>query len=148
LGERIEEGRSMLRVQSPLNEREEEVISLAMDCAFAVHRELGPGFKERIYEEAYCLELDARGIGFQREQGIEVRYKTWSIPGQRVDLVVEGVVIVEIKAISKLARVHERQVRSYLKTMGLRAGLLVNFNVALVKNGIRRVVRTWHGQER
>jgi GxxExxY protein len=134
----------MLRVQSPLNEREEEVISLAMDCAFAVHRELGPGFKERIYEEAYCLELNARGIRFEREQKIKVRYKAWSIPGQRIDLVVESLVIVEIKAVSKLARVHERQVRSYLKTMGLRAGLLVNFNVAMVKNGIKRVVQTWH----
>ena len=77
-----------------------------------------------------------------------MRYKTWSIPGQRIDLVVEGLVIVEIKAISKLARVHERQVRSYLKTMGLRAGLLINFNVALVKNGIRRVVCTWHSSKR
>ena len=134
----------MLRVQSPLNEREEEVISLAMDCAFAVHRELGPGFKKRIYEEAYCLELNARGIRFDREQKIKVRYKAWSIPGQRIDLVVESLVIVEIKAVSKLARVHERQVRSYLKTMGLRAGLLVNFNVAMVKNGIKRVVQTWH----
>lgn len=134
----------MLRVQSPLNEREEEVISLAMDCAFAVHRELGPGFKERIYEEAYCLELNARGIRFDREQKIKVRYKAWSIPGQRIDLVVESLVIVEIKAVSKLARVHERQVRSYLKTMGLRAGLLVNFNVDMVKNGIKRVVQTWH----
>jgi GxxExxY protein len=138
----------MLRVQSPLNEREEEVISLAMDCAFAVHRELGPGFKERIYEEAYCLKLNARSIGFEREQRIEVRYKTWSIPGQRIDLVVEGLVIVEIKAVSKLAKVHERQVRSYLKTMGLRAGLLINFNVTLVKNGIRRVVHTWHRPKR
>ena len=134
----------MLRVQSPLNEREEEVISLAMDCAFAVHRELGPGFKERIYEKAYCLELNARGIRFDREQKIKVRYKAWSIPGQRIDLVVESLVIVEIKAVSKLARVHERQVRSYLKTMGLRAGLLVNFNVDMVKNGIKRVVQTWH----
>ena len=138
----------MLRVQSPLNEREEVVISLAMGCAFAVHRELGPGFKERIHEEAYCLELDARGIGFERERKIEVRYKTWSIPGQRIDLVVEGLAIVEIKAVSKLARVHERQVRSHLKTMGLRAGLLVNFNVALLKNGIRRVVHTWHTPKR
>jgi GxxExxY protein len=83
-------------------------------------------------------------FGFEREQKIKVRYKAWSIPGQRIDLVVESLVIVEIKAVSKLARVHERQVRSYLKTMGLRAGLLVNFNVAMVKNGIKRVVQTWH----
>ena len=64
------------------------------------------------------------------------------IPGQRVDLVIEGLVVVEIKAVSKLLRLHERQVRSYLKTMGLHAGLLLNFNTALLKNGLRRVVWT------
>ncbi len=132
----------MLRVASPLSPAEEQSLTRAMDCAFAVHRELGPGFKEKIYERAYCLELDASGISFEREKAIEVRYKTWEIPGQRVDLVVEGIVLVEIKAIPTLAKLHERQVRSYLKTMGLHAGLLVNFNTVLLKNGIRRIVRT------
>jgi len=113
-----------------------------MDCAFAVHRELGPGFRERIYDEAFCLELNERGIPFEREKKINVRYKRWVIPGQRIDLVVEGIVVVELKAVSKLLEVHGRQVRSYLKTMELHAGLLVNFNVALLKNGLRRVVRT------
>ena len=132
----------MLRVHSPLTEREEEVYSQVMDCAFAVHRELGPGFKERIYEEALCLKLNARGIGFEREKKIDVRYKAWTIPGQRIDLVVEGLVLVEIKAVSKLTRIYERQVRSYLKTMGLRAGMLVNFNVLMLKNGMRRILQT------
>jgi GxxExxY protein len=137
----------MLRVHSPLTEREEEVYSLAMDCAYAVHRELGPGFKERIYQEAFCLELNAHGIGFQRERKIDVRYKTWTIPGQRIDLVVEGLVLVEIKAVAKLIRLHERQVRSYLRTMDLHIGMLVNFNVA-VKNGMRRIVETWPRQNK
>lgn len=132
----------MLRVHSPLTEREEGVYSQTMDCAFAVHRELGPGFKERIYEEAFCLELNSRGIGFEREKRIDVRYKTWTIPGQRIDLVVEGLVLVEIKAVSKLIRIYERQVRSYLKTMGLHAGMLVNFNVLMLKNGMRRILQT------
>src|SRR5262245_64845292 len=92
----------MLRVISPLTDREEQVISLAMDCAFAVHREIGPGFREKIYRTAYSLELNARGIQFECEKKIDVRYKEWTIPGQRVDLVVEGLVIVEIKAVSKL----------------------------------------------
>ena len=78
----------------------------------------------------------------EREQKIDVRYKQWVIPGQRIDLVVEGVVLVEIKAVSKLIELHERQVRSYLKTMGLRVALLVNFNTVLVKNGMRRIVST------
>ena len=113
----------MLHVISPLTAAEERSLARAMDCAFAVHRELGPGFKEKIYERAYCLELEVRGINFESEESIDVRYKTWLIPGQRLDLVVEGLVIVEIKALPKLVRRHERQVRSYLKTTGLRAGL-------------------------
>jgi GxxExxY protein len=132
----------MLQVRSPLNPAEEKSLTKAMDCAFAVHRELGPGFKEKIYERAFCLELDARGISFETEKSIDVQYKTWAISGQRVDLVVEGVVLVEIKAARKLLKLHERQVRSYLKTMGLRAALLVNFNTTLLKNGLQRIVAT------
>ena len=131
----------MLRIESPLSSVEEEVFTLAMDCAFAVHRALGPGFRERIYDEAFCLELNARGIKFEREKKIDVRYKNWLIPGQRIDLLVDGVVLVEIKAVSRILKVHERQVRSYLKTMDLHAGLLVNFNVAMLKNGLHRIVR-------
>lgn len=132
----------MLRIESALNSDEEEVFTLAMDCAFAVHRVLGPGFRERIYDEAFCLELNARGIKFEREKRIDVRYKNWLIPGQRVDLLVGGLVLVEIKTVSKVLRLHERQVRSYLKTLDLHAGLLVNFNVVMLKNGIHRVVRS------
>jgi GxxExxY protein len=132
----------MLHVRSPLDPAEEDSITKAMDCAFAVHRELGPGFKEKIYQRAYCLELDARGISFETEKTIDVRYKTWLISGQRVDLVVEGLVLVEIKAVRKLLKLHERQVRSYLKTMGLRAALLLNFNTTLLKNGLQRIVST------
>ena len=132
----------MFRAVSPLTAAEEEVITRALDCAFAVHRELGAGFREKIYQAAYCLEMNARGIKFEREKKIDVVYKQWTIPGQQVDLVVEDLVLVELKAVPKLLKVHERQVRSYLKTLRLRAGLLVNFNVALLKNGLRRVLRT------
>ena len=132
----------MLSVVSPLSDREEQVFAWAMDCAFAVHRELGPGYREKIYDAAYCLELDLKGIKFEREKKIDVRYKHRVIPGQRIDLVLEGLVLIEIKAVAKLLKLHERQVRSYLKTMGLRVGLLVNFNTVLVKNGMRRIVST------
>ena len=133
---------TMMRIESALSTREEEVFTLAMDCAFAVHRELGPGFRERIYEDAFCLELDGRGVKFEREKKIDVHYKNWTIPGQRIDLLVEGLVLVELKAVPRVRKVHERQVRSYLKTMSLHAGLLVNFIVAMLKNGLRRVVRS------
>jgi GxxExxY protein len=103
---------AMLRIESPLSSVEEKIFSSVMDCAFAVHRELGPGFREKIYDSAFCLELDSRGIKFEREKKIDVRYKSWSIPGQRVDLIVEGIVLVEIKAVSKILKVHEGQVRT------------------------------------
>ena len=132
----------MLRTSSPLTAAEEAVITRAMDCAFAVHRELGAGFRELIYQRAYCLELESQGVPFECEKLIDVRYKTWLIPGQKVDLVLEDLLVVEIKAVPELLEVHERQLRSYLKTMKLRAGLLVNFNVPLLRDGIRRVVFT------
>jgi GxxExxY protein len=104
-----------------------------------VHRELGPGFREIIYERAFCLELESRGIKFECEKPVEVRYKQWRIPGQRIDLIVDGVVLVEIKTLSKLKKLHESRVVSYLKTTGLRVGLLMNFNSVLFKHGLRRI---------
>jgi GxxExxY protein len=85
------------------------------------------------------LELDSRSISFESEKPTEVQYTQWKIPGQRVDLIVGGVVLVEIKAVSKLKQLHQRQVLSYLKTTGLRVGLVMNFNAVLFKHGLRRV---------
>ena len=132
----------MLKLPSPLSATEEALITRAMDCAFAVHRELGPGFREVIYQRAFCLELESRAVAFECEKLIDVRYKTWLIPGQKIDLVLQELLIVEIKAVPELLEIHERQLRSYLKTMKLRAGLLVNFNTLLLKDGIRRIVHT------
>jgi GxxExxY protein len=132
----------MLYVDSPLSPEIELVMTSILDCAFAVHRELGPGFKERIYHTAMCLELDSRGIPFESEKVIEVKYRDWTIPGQRLDLLVAGAVVVEVKAIPDLKPLHRRQVVSYLKAAGLQAGLLLNFNTMYLKMGIRRVVRT------
>lgn len=112
-----------------------------MDCAFAVHRHLGPGFRERIYERALCLELDDRGLRFECEKRIQVRFKHWLIPGQKVDLLIEDCVLVEAKVVPKLRPLHRLQVLSYLKTLDLRIGLLINFNVAVLKDGFKRVIR-------
>src|SRR5215471_13247550 len=98
-------------------------------CAIAVHRELGPGYKEPIYVDAVCLEMDLRGLAFEREKPILVNYKQYQIPGQRVDLIVGGVLLVECKAVEAIAAIHKRQVTSYLKTTGLRLGFIFNFNV-------------------
>ena len=128
------------RVTSPLGAEVEQLVTRIMDCAFSVHRALGPGFKESIYKQALCLEMDVQGLKFEREKPIEVTYKHWKIPGQRVDLLIEGAVLVEIKSVPKLRRIHASQVVSYLKTMDLRIALLVNFKARVLKEGFRRVV--------
>ena len=131
----------MFTKETPLLDAEgEAIVTEAIDCGMVVHRVLGPGYKERIYDDAMCLELDSRGLKFERQKPIEVRYKSWSIPGQKIDLIVGGVVLVEIKAVSQLKELHSAQVLSYLKTTGLRVGLLMNFNTRLLKQGLRRVV--------
>ena len=129
-----------LKIYTPLSDADEAVVSDALACALAVHRTLGPGFKESIYHRAFALELDSRGLGFESEKPIMVKYKTWEIPGQRVDLIVGGVVLIEIKALPKVKELHRAQVLSYLRTTGLRVGLILNFNTRLMKHGIHRLV--------
>jgi GxxExxY protein len=124
-----------------LSTEHEQIVTQTIGCGIAVHRELGPGFKEQIYLRAFLLELDSRGMKFEAEKPVDVRYKGWLIPGQRVDLIVEEVVLVELKAVPKLRRIHVSQTFSYLKTTNLRAGLLMNFNARLFKDGLRRVIR-------
>ena len=131
----------MLRVRSPLPRDQEEIVESVVDCAFVVHREIGPGFRERIYQRAMCLEMHSRNLRFDCEKAVDVTFKDWLIPGHRVDLIVEEVVLVELKSIPMLKSLHRAQVLSYLKATGLRVGLLVNFNVEFIKNGMRRVAR-------
>ena len=130
----------LLKTDTPLSPLQERIVTVAIDAAVTVHRELGPGFRERIYKRAYCLELDSRGLKFETEKPIEVKYRDWLIPGQRIDLIVESVVLVEIKAVPRLRSLHRCQVISYLKTTGLRVGLLLNFNAPLMKQGLQRIV--------
>lgn len=121
----------------------EEIEATVRECigaAIAVHRELGPGFKEIIYRRAYCLELDSRGLQFECEKPVLVKYRDWMIPGQRLDLVVGGGVLIQIKALPRLNSRYERQVLSYLKSTGLRIGLLLNFHARLMRDGLKRVV--------
>jgi GxxExxY protein len=124
----------------PIPEQTERVATLVIGAAIAVHRELGPGFLERIYLEAISLELHSLGIPFQRECAVAVTYRGIAIPGQRVDLIVGERVIVELKAVTKVDPIHQAKVISYLRTTGLRLGLILNFNAVTLKDGIRRVV--------
>ena len=101
-----------------------------------------PGFLESIYEEALCIELEDRQIPFERQKEISVLYKDRQIGQQRIDLLVGKSLIVELKAVEALAEIHKAQVISYLKATHLSLGLLINFNVPVLKNGIQRIVYT------
>ena len=108
-------------------------------AAIEVHRTLGPGMLESIYEEALCHEFDLRGIKYLRQVEIDVIYKDKIIKGQRLDILVENEVIVEIKSLSKLPEVSTAQILSYLKATGLKRGLLVNFGAKMLRDGIKRI---------
>lgn len=110
-------------------------------AAIHVHRELGPGLLESAYEVCLCHELSLHNLKVERQKMIPISYRGISLDaGYRLDLVVEGQVIVEIKAVSELLPVHEAQLLSYLKQVGGGRGLLINFNVKLLKQGLRRLV--------
>jgi GxxExxY protein len=126
----------------PIPEEVERVGQRAIGCAITVHRILGPGFREPIYQRALCLELDSVGLPFECEKSVSVPFKEWEIPGHRIDLLVGGVVIVEVKVASRVTDLHRRQVVSYLKATNLRLGFVFNFNVEILKDGgIKRVAR-------
>ncbi len=109
-------------------------------AALEVHRALGPGLLERVYEDALCVELTDRNIQFERQKHIGVQYKGQDVGNYVVDLIVEKRAIIEVKAVSRLAPVHTAQLINYLKICNLRAGLLINFNVPILKEGIKRVI--------
>ena len=129
-----------LLIASDLPSETEEVISEVISCALTVHRTLGPGFLENVYATALSIELSTRGVAFERERAISVGYRGTLIPGQRVDLIVAELVIVEVKSVARLDPIFQAKLISYLRTTGLRAGLLINFNSMLLKQGLKRVV--------
>jgi GxxExxY protein len=133
---------SRLRIESPLSPEQEDLIYRVIGAAIEVHRQLGPGFVEKIYKLAMCHELGLQGISFECEKEIQIPYKEIHIGGQRLDLLVENQLILELKAVERLTGVHEAQIHSYMKATGLRIGLLINFNVRLLKeDGIVRIIR-------
>ncbi len=115
----------------------DKVIGLAIE----VHRELGPGLLESAYEECLCYELEKGKLAFRRQVPLQVTYKGVLLEcGYRLDIVVEEKLILELKTIEKLQRIHEAQLLTYLKLSGIKTGLLMNFNTAVLKDGIRRMV--------
>ena len=124
---------------APIPADVELVASAVIGAAIEVHRRLGPGFLEKIYQEALSLELDARRMPFERERAVAVIYRGVSIPGQRIDLIVAAKVVVELKAAPRLDPASEARLISYLRTTNLRLGLLLNFNGRTMKEGIKRI---------
>jgi GxxExxY protein len=111
-------------------------------AALEVHRVLGPGFLEVMYEEALCVELNLREISFVRQTQIPICYKGQQIGEGRLDLLVADCLIVELKAVEALAPIHTAQVLSYLRATGQSLGLLINFNVPMLRQGIKRIALT------
>lgn len=112
-----------------------------VDAAFTVHSRLGPGLLESVYETCMEHELNRRDLWVQRQVALPVHYDTLTIDAAyRIDLLVENSVVLEVKAVESIQAVHKAQLRTYLKLSKNRVGLLINFNVALVKDGITRVV--------
>jgi len=109
-------------------------------AAIEVHRHLGPGLLESAYEACLCRELKLRDIPFERQRPLPLTYKSESVDcGYRLDIVAANLVVIEIKTVDLLMPIHEAQVLTYLRLSGLRLGLLLNFNVAVLKDGIRRI---------
>jgi GxxExxY protein len=117
-----------------------QLTGAVIGAAIEVHRVLGPGFLELVYEEALVAELELRGICFSRQKVVAVNYKGRKVGEGRLDLLVGNTLIVELKAVANLTPLHEAQVLSYLKMTRYPLGLLINFNVPLLKDGIRRII--------
>src|SRR5690349_21609591 len=109
-------------------------------AAIEVHRELGPGFSEAVYEAALAHELDARSIAYRRQVRCPVLYKNAAMGTYVVDLLIAEELIVELKSVDQLAPIHQAQLISYLRAANLELGLLINFNVRLLRDGLKRIV--------
>lgn len=120
----------------------EELSFVVIGAAMEVHKLLGPGYLENVYEDALAHEMDLRGIPYQRQKPVGVEYKGKLVGEGRLDFIVDNRLILELKAVDTLNSVHTAQCIAYLKTTGVKLCLLMNFNVAVLKSGIKRVVRS------
>ena len=118
-----------------------EITSTIIGCAIEVHRNLGPGLLESAYEECLAYELYKKGLMIKRQQPTPVIYKEIKLEcGYRIDVLVENTVVIELKAVDAINPVHEAQILTYMKFAGKKLGLLINFNVTVLKDGIKRYI--------
>lgn len=129
-----------LRLPSTLPDDLEDLIHQVIGACIAVHEEVGPGLLEFVYAQALAIELESRQIRFVNEHLVPVVYKGKTLGQYRIDILVDGQLVLELKAVERVLPVHIAQMLTYLKATMCRAGLLVNFNVDFMKAGIRRVV--------
>lgn len=126
------------------NQRINNLTEKIIGCAIEVHRVIGPGLLESAYEECLCYELSQAGIRFERQVPLPVIYKGVKLDcGYKMDIVVEGLVIVELKAVERIIPVHEAQLLSYLKLYDKKVGLILNFHVPRLRDGLKRIVNNF-----
>jgi GxxExxY protein len=119
----------------------DDLSNVVLGCAIAVHRELGPGLLESTYEQCLAYELTQANIPFKLQVELPVEYKRMRLDcGYRIDLLADGRLIVELKSVEQLLKIHEAQVLTYMKLAKMSVGLLINFNVDVLRNGVRRFV--------
>ena len=121
--------------------KEDELSNEIIGAAIEVHRNLGPGLLESAYEECLCYEFVNRGIKYERQKLLPVAYKGTKLDcGYRLDVVVNDLVVLELKAVDQIQPIHSAQLLTYLKLSNLKLGILINFNVTVLKSGIKRIV--------
>lgn len=120
---------------------EEKLTGEIISAAIEVHKSLGPGLLESAYEECLCRELELREVSFERQKPLPLEYKGVRLDcGYRLDLLVGNRVVVEVKSVEVIAPIHEAQLLTYLRLTGVKVGLLINFNVVVLKSGLKRIV--------
>jgi GxxExxY protein len=119
-----------------------ELTHAIIGAAIEVHRRLGPGLDEISYERALCIEFRLRGIEFVRQVGIDVMYKGEVVGERRLDIIVAGKVVIELKAVEELTELHKAQLLTYVKLTGHKLGLLMNFNTIMLRDGLARVIQS------
>ena len=125
----------------PLSKKEEDIAKKVVDSAYLVHKALGPGILEKVYEACFCYELNKKGLFYNRQIDVPIVYDGLTFEeGFRLDVLIEDLVICELKAVDNMHPVWEAQILSYLKLSGKRLGFLINFNERYIKDGIKRII--------
>ena len=134
-----------MSVHKEPNHQIDALATQVVDAAFQVHKRLGPGLLESIYETCFCFELKKRGILYERQKPVVIKYDGIELnePALRIDVLVDSSIIIEIKAVDEHKKLFEAQLMTYLKLTNKQLGFLINFNVSLIKNGIKRIINNY-----